>query len=208
MPGADPDLVQAARDAAEEALRRPIMLKTKVARSRRRRTALHVTFEGDEAPPAPQTYDRVLVAVGRAPNGGKIGAEKAGVAVNERGFIPVDRQMRTNVPHIFAIGDIVGEPMLAHKATHEGKLAAEVAGRAEARLRCARDPGGRLHRSGNRLGRRSPRPRRRRRACKSRRRCSRGPRAAARSASAATKASPSCCSTRRRSASSAPASSA
>jgi len=72
-------------------------------------------------------FDRVLVAVGRSPNGGKLAAEKAGVQVSERGFIPVDRQMRTNVPHIFAIGDLVGQPMLAHKATHEGKLAAEVA---------------------------------------------------------------------------------
>src|SRR5690606_5114321 len=71
------------------------------------------------------TWDRVLVAVGRAPNGKKIDAEKAGVQVSDRGFIPVDRQMRTNVPHIFAIGDLVGNPMLAHKATHEGKLAAE-----------------------------------------------------------------------------------
>jgi dihydrolipoamide dehydrogenase len=78
------------------------------------------------AGPAAETYDRILLAVGRRPNGRNIGAEKAGVNVNERGWIPVDRQMRTNVPHIFAIGDIVGEPMLAHKATHEAKLAAEV----------------------------------------------------------------------------------
>ena len=82
-----------------------------------------------EAQPAiePQTYDKVLVAVGRSPNGRRIGADAAGVLVNERGFVPVDRQMRTNVPHIFAIGDIAGQPMLAHKASHEGKLAAEVA---------------------------------------------------------------------------------
>src|SRR5690606_34981450 len=73
------------------------------------------------------TWDRVLVAVGRSPNGAKLDADKAGVQVTDRGFIPVDRQMRTNVPHIFAIGDLVGQPMLAHKATHEGKLAAEVA---------------------------------------------------------------------------------
>ena len=81
--------------------------------------------EGGTAP-SPETYDRVLLAVGRRPNGHAIGADKAGVNVNERGWIPVDKQMRTNVAHIFAIGDIVGEPMLAHKATHEGKLAAEV----------------------------------------------------------------------------------
>jgi dihydrolipoamide dehydrogenase len=83
------------------------------------------TFEGDGAP-APQVYDRVLLSVGRRPNGKAIGAQAAGVMVNERGYIPVDRQMRTNVPHIYAIGDIVGEPMLAHKASYEGKLAAEV----------------------------------------------------------------------------------
>ena len=74
----------------------------------------------------PQVYDRVLVSIGRRPNGKNIGAENAGVAVDDRGFIAVDKQMRTNVPHIFAIGDIVGQPMLAHKATHEGKVAAEV----------------------------------------------------------------------------------
>jgi dihydrolipoamide dehydrogenase len=86
---------------------------------------LRVEFEGEGAP-EPQVYDRVLVAVGRKPNGALIDAEKAGVSVDERGFIRVDRQMRTNVPHIFAIGDLVGQPMLAHKATHEGKVAAEV----------------------------------------------------------------------------------
>jgi dihydrolipoamide dehydrogenase len=86
---------------------------------------LKASFEGEKAPDS-QTYDRVLVAIGRTPNGGKIGADKAGVQVTERGFIPVDKQMRTNVPHIFAIGDLVGQPMLAHKATHEGKVAAEV----------------------------------------------------------------------------------
>jgi dihydrolipoamide dehydrogenase len=87
---------------------------------------LRVSFAGDKAP-APQMFERVLVAVGRVPNGRAIGAELAGVRVSERGFIPVDRQMRTNVPHIFAIGDIAGPPMLAHKAMHEGKVAAEVA---------------------------------------------------------------------------------
>jgi dihydrolipoamide dehydrogenase len=105
------------------------MLKTKVARIEATGAGLKATFESAEgaaSPPAPEVYDRVLLAVGRRPNGRNIGAEKAGVNVNDRGWIPVDRQMRTNVPHIFAIGDIVGEPMLAHKATHEGKLAAEV----------------------------------------------------------------------------------
>jgi dihydrolipoamide dehydrogenase len=86
-----------------------------------------VRFEGEKAPKDPQRYDLVLQAVGRSPNGKKIAADKAGVLVNERGFIPVDVQMRTNVPHIFAIGDIVGQPMLAHKAVHEGHVAAEVA---------------------------------------------------------------------------------
>ena len=84
-------------------------------------------FEGDQAPAKPQSYGLVLVAVGRSANGRKIAAEKAGVEVNERGLIQVDKQQRTNVPHIFAIGDIVGQPMLAHKASHEGKVAAEVA---------------------------------------------------------------------------------
>jgi dihydrolipoamide dehydrogenase len=86
-----------------------------------------VHFEGDNAPKEPQVYGRVLVAVGRSANGRRIAAERAGIEVNERGLIAVDKQMRTNVPHIFAIGDIVGQPMLAHKATHEGKVAAEVA---------------------------------------------------------------------------------
>jgi dihydrolipoamide dehydrogenase len=89
---------------------------------------LKVTFEGKQAPPEPQLYDRILVAVGRTPNGKVIGAEKAGVAVDPRGFVQVvDTQMRTHQPHIYAIGDIIGQPMLAHKAVHEGKTAAEVA---------------------------------------------------------------------------------
>src|SRR6185312_3923609 len=90
---------------------------------------LKVTFGGGtegSAAPEPQIYDRILMAVGRRPNGREIGAENAGITVNERGFIPVDKQLRTNVTHIFAIGDIAGEPMLAHKASHEGKLAAEI----------------------------------------------------------------------------------
>jgi dihydrolipoamide dehydrogenase len=106
-----------------------ILLKTKVSKLEALPEGLRATFEsadGQSPAPAPEIYDRVLLAVGRRPNGKNIAADKAGVTVNERGFIPVDNQMRTNVPHIFAIGDVVGEPMLAHKATHEAKLAAEV----------------------------------------------------------------------------------
>jgi dihydrolipoamide dehydrogenase len=104
-----------------------IMLGTKVARVEAQAGGLAVHFSGDQAPAEPQVYGRVLVAVGRRPNGSSIGAQHAGVAVDERGFIGVDKQMRTNVAHIFAIGDIVGPPMLAHKASHEGKVAAEAA---------------------------------------------------------------------------------
>ena len=107
-----------------------IMVKTKVTKVEALKEGIRVSFEGATDGAAviePQLYDKVLLAVGRAPNGKKVNAEAAGVVVNERGFIPVDKQQRTNVPHIFAIGDIVGQPMLAHKATHEGKLAAEVA---------------------------------------------------------------------------------
>ncbi len=130
MPGADKDLV---KPLAERLKKQGIEvhLKTKAAGVSADKKGITVTFEAatEGEKPAMQsgTFDRVLVAVGRAPNGKKIDADKAGVEVTERGFIPVDRQMRTNVPHIFAIGDIVGNPMLAHKATHEGKLAAEVA---------------------------------------------------------------------------------
>ncbi len=127
IPGADPDLVKPLARRIEKRYEK-ILLKTKVARIESTSVGLKAHFESADggANPAPEVYDRVLLAVGRRPNGKNIGAEKAGVTVNERGWIPVDRQMRTNVPHIFAIGDIVGEPMLAHKATHEGKLAAEV----------------------------------------------------------------------------------
>jgi len=104
-----------------------IMLKTKTTAVEAKDDGLWVTFEGEKAPKEPQRYDLILQAAGRSPNGKKIGAEKAGVAVNERGFIPVDSQMRTNVPHIFAIGDVVGNPMLAHKAVHEAHVAAEAA---------------------------------------------------------------------------------
>jgi dihydrolipoamide dehydrogenase len=104
-----------------------MMLKTKTVGVEARNDAIHVTFEGEQAPAGPQPYDAVLLAVGRSPNGKKIGAERAGVTVNERGFIPVDDQMRTNVSHIFAIGDVASQPMLAHKAVHEAHVAAEAA---------------------------------------------------------------------------------
>jgi dihydrolipoamide dehydrogenase len=127
IPGADPDIVKPLAKRIEKRYEK-IMLKTKVARIEAGPKGLTAHFEAADggAGPAPETYDRILLAVGRRPNGRNIDAEKAGITVNERGWIPVDNQMRTNVPHIFAIGDIVGEPMLAHKATHEGKLAAEV----------------------------------------------------------------------------------
>jgi dihydrolipoamide dehydrogenase len=125
MPGCDPDLVR----PLEKRIRaryEQVMLGTKVKSVEALTEGVRVTFEGEKAP-EPQIYGRVLVAVGRSPNGKLIGAEAAGVKVSERGFIPVDKQMRTNVPHIFAIGDIAGQPMLAHKASHEAKVAAEVA---------------------------------------------------------------------------------
>ena len=127
IPGADPDIVKPLARRIEKRYEK-ILLKTKVAKLEAVKEGLRATFEAAEggAAPAPEVYDRVLLAVGRRPNGKNIGAENAGITVNDRGWIPVDGQMRTNVPHIFAIGDIVGEPMLAHKATHEGKLAAEV----------------------------------------------------------------------------------
>ena len=103
-----------------------IMIKTKTVGAEAKADGIYVSFEGEGAPSEPQRYDLVLQAVGRSPNGLRIGADKAGVIVGERGFISVDAQMRTNVPHIFAIGDIIGQPMLAHKAVHEGHVAAEV----------------------------------------------------------------------------------
>jgi dihydrolipoamide dehydrogenase len=125
---ADPDIVRPLSRRIEKRYEK-IMLKTKVSKLEALPEGMRATFESADAQspaPAPEVYDRVLLAVGRRPNGKNIAADKAGVNVNERGFIPVDNQMRTNVPHIFAIGDIVGDPMLAHKATHEAKLAAEV----------------------------------------------------------------------------------
>lgn len=124
IPGADKDIVKPLHQRIEKQYE-AIYLKTKVSQIDAQKSGLKVTFEGDNAP-KPQTFDKILVAVGRTPNGKLINAEAAGVAVNDWGFIEVDAQMRTNQPHIFAIGDIVGQPMLAHKATHEGKVAAEV----------------------------------------------------------------------------------
>jgi dihydrolipoamide dehydrogenase len=125
MPGADRDLVKVWQKLNAKRFDR-MMLKTKTVAAEAKPDGIWVTFEGEGAPTEPQRYDLVLQAVGRAPNGRKVAADKAGVAVNERGFIPVDAQLRTNVPHIHAIGDIVGQPMLAHKAVHEGHVAAEV----------------------------------------------------------------------------------
>ncbi|MFN3884858.1 MAG: dihydrolipoyl dehydrogenase, partial [Rhodocyclaceae bacterium] len=126
MQGPDRDAVKAWEKQNAHRFER-IMLKTKTTAVEAKDDGLWVTFEGENAPPKAQRYDLILQAAGRSPNGKKIGAEKAGVAVDERGFIPVDGQMRTNVPHIFAIGDINGPPMLAHKAVHEGHVAAEAA---------------------------------------------------------------------------------
>src|SRR2546426_3953893 len=128
MTGADRDLVKVWQKMNAPRFDN-IMLKTKTVAAKATPAGIEVTFEAAEAggtAPAPQTYDLVLQAVGRSPNGKKIAAEKAGISVTDRGFIPVDIQMRTNVPHIFAIGDIVGQPMLAHKAVHEAHVAAEV----------------------------------------------------------------------------------
>ncbi|HEU4616462.1 MAG TPA: dihydrolipoyl dehydrogenase [Gammaproteobacteria bacterium] len=126
LPGVDRDLVR----PLEKRLRAryaAIMLGTRVVKVEAGADGIAVRFDGDESPAEPQRYGRVLVAVGRRPNGRAIGAEAAGIRVDDRGFVPVDKQMRTNVPHIFAIGDIAGPPMLAHKASHEGRVAAEAA---------------------------------------------------------------------------------
>ncbi|MDE2287876.1 MAG: dihydrolipoyl dehydrogenase [Burkholderiales bacterium] len=126
MQGADRDLVKVWEKFNAKRFGK-VMLKTKTVAVEAKSDGIYVKFEGEAAPAEAQRYDLVLVAVGRSPNGNKIGADKAGVAVSERGFIAVDKQMRTNVPHIFAIGDIVGQPMLAHKAVHEAHVAAEAA---------------------------------------------------------------------------------
>jgi len=126
MLGADRDLVRVWQKKNAGRFDR-IMLKTKTVGVEAKAEGLLVSFEGEEAPAEPEYYDMILVSVGRSPNGNKIGADRAGVAVDARGYIATDRQMRTNVPHIFAIGDLVGQPMLAHKAVHEAHVAAEVA---------------------------------------------------------------------------------
>jgi dihydrolipoyl dehydrogenase len=125
IPGADVDIVKPLHKRVEKHYQ-AIMLETKVTKVEAKKDGLYVTFEGKNAPDKPQKFDQILVAVGRTPNGSRIGADKAGIKVDERGFIPVDNQMRTNVANIFAIGDIVGQPMLAHKAIPQGKLVAEV----------------------------------------------------------------------------------
>jgi len=126
MQGADRDLVKV-WDKVNAHRFDNVMLKTKTVGAKSTKAGIEVKFEGEKAGVGTQVYDLVLVAVGRTPNGKKIGADKAGVAVTDRGFINVDRQMRTNVPHIHAIGDVVGQPMLAHKAVHEAHVAAEAA---------------------------------------------------------------------------------
>jgi dihydrolipoamide dehydrogenase len=124
IPAADKDIIKVYMKTIKNKFN--TMLETKVTAVEAKKDGLYVTFEGKKAPAEPVRYDKVLVAVGRRPNGALIAADAAGVAVDERGFISVDKQMRTNVPHIFAIGDLVGQPMLAHKAVHEGHVAAEV----------------------------------------------------------------------------------
>lgn len=124
IPAADKDIIKVYQKYVKDKFN--VMLETKVTAVEAKDDGLYVTFEGKQAPAEPVRYDKVLVAVGRRPNGALVDAEKAGVKVTDRGFIDVDKQMRTNVNHIFAIGDLVGQPMLAHKAVHEGHVAAEV----------------------------------------------------------------------------------
>jgi len=125
IPGADSDVVMPLYKRVKPRYKN-IYLKTKVTKVEAKKDGLYVTFEGENAPSKPEKFDRILCAVGRRPNSDLLGAEKAGVKINERGFITVDKQMRTNVANIFAIGDVVGNPMLAHKAMPEGRVAAEV----------------------------------------------------------------------------------
>lgn len=125
MPGADKDMVKPLHTRIGKRYEN-ILLKTKVTAMEAQKKGLKVTFEDDKGEVTTDTFDKVLVSVGRRPNGAKINAAAAGIVVDERGFIAVDNQQRTGVPHIFAIGDVVGQPMLAHKAVHEGKVAAEV----------------------------------------------------------------------------------
>lgn len=125
IPGADEDIVRPLHKRVKQRYKN-ILLKNKVTKVEAKKDGLYVTFEGDKAPEQPQRFDCILVAVGRRPNGKLLNAEVAGVNVDERGFIPVDKQQRTNIPHIFAIGDVASMPMLAHKAIPEGRVAAEV----------------------------------------------------------------------------------
>ena len=201
IPGADPDLVKPLASRIRGSFEK-IHLGTKVtavseAAGDGATGRLEVRLEGPDAP-ATDTFDQILVAVGRRPNGGAIGAEAAGVQVDERGFIAVDKQQRTNVEHIFAIGDIVGQPMLAHKATHEGHVAAEVAA---GQARPTSTPGS-FPRSPTPTPRSPgwarPKPKPRQPASPTARRRSPGRPAAGPSPSAAPKGSPSCSSTRRR----------
>ena len=124
VPAADKDVVKAYHKYVKNKFN--VMLETKVTGVEAKKDGLYVSFEGKQAPAEPVRYDKVLVAVGRRPNGSMVDAEKAGVNVDERGFINVDKQLRTNVSNIFALGDVIGQPMLAHKAAHEGHVAAEV----------------------------------------------------------------------------------
>jgi dihydrolipoamide dehydrogenase len=124
IPAGDKDVIKIYQKFVKDKFN--VMLETKVTAVEAKDDGLYVTFEGKAAPAEPVRYDRVLVAVGRRPNGKLIDADKAGVTVDERGFINVDKQLKTNVPNIYAIGDLVGQPMLAHKAVHEGHVAAEV----------------------------------------------------------------------------------
>lgn len=124
VPAADKDIIKVYMKTIKDKFN--VMLETKVTAVEAKKDGLYVTFEGKKAPAEPVRYDKVLVAVGRRPNGSLVAAEQAGVQVDERGFISVNKQMQTNVPHIYAIGDLVGQPMLAHKAVHEGHVAAEV----------------------------------------------------------------------------------
>ena len=208
MLGADRDLVRVWEKMNKPRFDR-IMLKTKTVAVEARKDAIYVTFEGEQAPSGPQPYDLVLMSVGRsAERQEDRRATRPASRSPTAASSPSTTQMRTNVPHIYAIGDIVGQPMLAHKAVHEGHVAAEAAAGRRVLLRRAGDSVGRVHRSRDRVGRRhrgrgeGERDQGREEAC------SRGLRPAARSRTAATKASRSCCSTTRRIASSAAASSA
>jgi len=125
IPGADKDVVMPLFKRIQKRYKN-ILLKTKVTKVEAKKDGLYVTFEGEGAPDKPERFDRILCAVGRRPNGDQIAADKAGVKVDERGFIAVDKQLRTNVSTIYAIGDVCGNPMLAHKAIPEGRVAAEV----------------------------------------------------------------------------------